>query len=64
MPDDEKLPQGFVRNKEGEVVILLPSGPIRSTVVGTSGIVYENILHDDPNLGRPTAKIEPTQHVG
>jgi len=58
MPDGD-LPQGVVRNKEGEVVILLPAGPIRSTVVGTSGTVYENMLHDDPQLGRPTAKIEP-----
>jgi hypothetical protein len=64
MPYDEKLPQGIIRNKEGEVVILLPAGPIRSTVTGESGTIYDQTLHDDPTLGRPTAKIEPTHHVG
>lgn len=58
MPD-EMQPQGVVINKEGERIILLPAGPIRSSVVGSSGTVHEQTLHDDPLLQRPTAKIEP-----
>lgn len=54
---DDPLPQGVIRNKEGEPIILLPDRPIRSTVVGPSGTVIEHVLHDDLALGRPTEKI-------
>lgn len=43
-----KREQGFVNNENGEIVICLPSGRIS----GSSGIIYDYILVDDPDLGQ------------
>jgi hypothetical protein len=53
--------QGFVRNQKGEIVILLPEGPICSglTVTGDSGTVYSHVLVDAPDLGRPVGRLMP-----
>jgi hypothetical protein len=55
LQDDQK---GIVKSKEGEPVILLPPGPIRTTVKGQTG-EYVQVLVDDPLLGRPTARVIP-----
>lgn len=51
---------GIIRRDNGETVILLPPGPIRSEVLGSSGMIYQHILFDSPVLGRPTHKLEPS----
>ena len=61
MPDGDVI-QATVTpgGREGEpVAILLPSGPITTEVVGISGVVYTQVLVDDPVLGSPTHRIEP-----
>lgn len=54
----------LVGTKEGETVILLPPGPIRTTVVGQSGVSYDQTLVDDPDLGHPTALVTPIKSTG
>lgn len=54
---------GIITNKEGETVILLPPGPIRSKIEGSSGVIYAQTLVDDPHLGRPTHKIVGEQII-
>jgi len=54
---------GIVQGKEGGTVILLPAGPIRSTVEGASGVAYEQVLVDDPELGQPVHRIQAADVV-
>jgi hypothetical protein len=53
--------QTGIVQKEGETVILLPAGPIRSKVEGASGQTYDQVLVDDPDLGSPVQKIQSTE---
>ncbi len=50
---------GIVTNTQGEIVILLPMGPISRKVEGSSGHDHEEVLVDDPDLGRPVGRIQP-----
>ncbi len=54
---------GIIANGDGETVILLPPGPVRSEIAGSSGTIYVHTLFDDPVLGRPTHRISGEQII-
>lgn len=55
--------RGIITTKNGETIILLPPGPIRERSKGGSGEDHETVLFDDPELGRPTRRIQPDKVV-
>lgn len=63
MAGSNQIQTAVAANKEGDRVILLPAGPIRTKVEGASGEVHDQTLVDDAALGRPTQRIEPTATV-
>ncbi len=49
---------GIVNSPDGYKVILLPPGPIRRKIDGSSGHQHDEVLVDDPVLGRPVGRIQ------
>lgn len=48
---------GIVRTQDGNTVILLPPGPIRRKVEGSSRYEHDEVLVDDPDLRRPVGRM-------